>query len=139
MPTRSKFTADRRHAILELLRAGASRRTAASVAGVDHSTLLRWIERGKSGAPGGRFREFFEAVEQAEADPRLRALETVYKELPDNPGLAWKFLERREPGYAPSMPQAPSPPVGPILIQLTLPESPPALLGGEADDEDPDG
>ena len=31
----------------------------------------------------------------------VRALGIVYKELPDNPMLAWKFLERREPGFQP--------------------------------------
>ena len=31
----------------------------------------------------------------------MRALGIVYRELPNDPMLAWKFLERREPGFAP--------------------------------------
>jgi hypothetical protein len=70
MPTRSKFTADRRHLILELLRAGASRREAARMAGLDHSTLIKWIRRGRKAAPGGRWREFYLDVISAET-PRF--------------------------------------------------------------------
>lgn len=132
VPTPSKFTAARRHAVLEVLKAGGSRRTAASVAAIEHSTLLRWIERGRRGAPGGRWREFFEAVQEAEADPQLRALKLAYRETLDDPAAAWRFLERVEPGYAPT--QAPSPPAASTVIQLTWP--PPALPGGDNEDED---
>ena len=120
MPTPSKFTAESRQKVLEALRVGASQRTAAAVAGVDVATLRRWVERGKAAAQGTRWAQFAADYEEAEAHPRVRALGIIYSELPDNPGLAWKFIERREPGYAPPMPVAPAGPVGPVVIQLSL-------------------
>lgn len=123
MPTPSKFNAQTRQRILEILAAGGSRRTAAATAGVDHATLSRWLARGRDAAPGSRWREFVQAVEQAEAHPRVRALTAVYDALPDNPGLAWKFIERREPGYGPSTAVTPEAPSGPVVIQLHLPST----------------
>ena len=71
MPTPSKFTEARRRLILAALGCGASRRTASRLAGVDHQTLGRWIERGRDGSPGGRWRDFHDAVLAAEsAQPR---------------------------------------------------------------------
>lgn len=138
MSGRSKFTADRRKAILELLSVGASRRTAAAVAGVDHATLSRWLSRGQDAPEGSRWREFYVAVVQAEAHPRIRALETVHRELLDNASLAWRYLERREEGYAPQ-PFVPPVPQGPVVIQLTLPEGHrpalPDVVEGEVEDE----
>jgi hypothetical protein len=101
MPTPSAFNEERRDKILQTLRMGASRRTAATVAGVDHRTLGRWIDRGKDASEGTRFRVFHDQVQEAEATARVRALSIVYNEMPDNPMLAWRFLERKEPGFAP--------------------------------------
>lgn len=114
MPTPSKFTAANRHLVLELLRAGASRREAAKMAGLDHSTLVKWIQRGRKAEPGGRWREFYLDVVKAEADPAVRLL----RPSPDgpfggDPRLAWRYLERSEEF-------APDPPSLPALIKLTL-------------------
>ena len=71
----AKFTVQRRELILELLRAGASRRAAARVAGVDHSTLIKWIRRGEQAShPESQYRRFLGEVLEAEANPRIRAL-----------------------------------------------------------------
>jgi hypothetical protein len=128
VPARSKFTAPVKAKILELLAAGASRRAASAFAGVDHATLLRWLRRGENASEGSRFREFYEQVAEAEAHPKLRALQIVYNAIPDDPGLAWKFIERREPGYG-SAPIDPPRKVsdhktaenGPTVITLTPP------------------
>lgn len=101
MPARSTFTEEKRETILQVLRIGGSGRTAAAAAGVPHTTYLRWLAKGRAASPGTRFHEFAEQVEEAEAAPRVRALGVVYRELPDNPLLAWKFLQAREPGFAP--------------------------------------
>jgi hypothetical protein len=120
MPTPTKFTAETRQKILQALQVGASRTTSAHIAGVDEAQVRRWIAKGKDAAPGTRFREFYEAVIAAEASPRMRALGIIYKEMPDRPDLAWKYIERREPGYAPPMPSMPPPSQGPVIIQLAL-------------------
>ncbi len=101
MPFPSSFTEDRRDKILQALRVGASQRTAAAIAGISEGTLRDWLKKGKAAAKGTQFREFYDAAQEAEASPRLRALGIVYKEMPANPALAWKFLERKEPGFEP--------------------------------------
>lgn len=128
MPTPTKFTADRKKKIIEALTVGASRSTAAAIAGLgDESVLRRWITKGKEAAPGTSFAEFYEAVLEAEAHPRMRALGVIYNELPDRPDLAWKFIERREPGYAPPMPNI-VPSQGPVVIELALSGGAPLAL-----------
>jgi len=135
MPARSKFTAERRDRILEVLRVGASLRVAAAVAGVDHSTLLRWLERGKDAPEGSAYGQFYEAVRAAEAAPKVRALAIVHDQMVDNPTLAWKFIERRVDGFAP--PTSPPParwPTQPTVINLTLGDGKPVpSWGGPAD------
>jgi transposase-like protein len=136
----SKFTADRRQAIVALLGAGASRRKAAAAVDIDHATLLRWLRRGEKAAPGGRWREFYEAVIDAEAHPSLRPLERIYsRELEDgDPLAALRLLERSEPEVWGRKRPSPRPnPPGPVVIQLEWP--PPALPGdedGEWDEDD---
>lgn len=141
MPTPSKFTQARRTRILELLSAGASRRTAAAAVGIDHQTLSRWLARGKSASEGSRWARFLLNVEAAEAHPRLRVLQAIHDAIPDNPLLAWKFVERREPGYASSTAVDPgelSDPTGPLVIQLTFGRPPLDRLELQGDDEDGD-
>lgn len=133
MPTPTKFTAETRERILQALQVGASRRTAAQIAGIDEAQLRRWVTRGKDGAQGTRYHDFYLAVLEAEASPRLRALGVIYKELPDNPVLAWKFIERREPGYAPPMPNLGPPQAGPVVVQLAFSDRPPLALAPAED------
>ena len=76
MPMPTKFTAKRRELVLVALSAGASRRTAAEVAGLDHSTLIKWLASGRAPA-GTRFRRFYDEVVAAERGshrPRLLPL-----------------------------------------------------------------
>lgn len=151
MPTPSKFTAERRQRIIQALSIGASRNTAAGIAGVDESAIRRWIAKGKEAEPGSRFREFYEEVIQAEASPRMRALGIIYKEMPDNPVLAWKYIERREPGFAPPVAGIGAPSQQPVVIQLNFHDgssTQPALTEGDVvegevvdehyDDEEPE-
>ena len=75
MPTPSKFTEARRRLILAALACGASRRTAAALAGIDHETLARWLRRGERSSPGSRWAEFHRRAIEAEAGmPRLGLL-----------------------------------------------------------------
>jgi hypothetical protein len=134
MPTRSKFVAPVRAQILQLLAAGASRRTAAMAAGVDHRTLGRWIERGETAHPEGRWHQFYLDVLEAEAAPRLRALKIVHDALPDDPGLAWKFTERQVDGFGPPGRQPPAPAIPPMTIDVVFVDARPPDLGESEDD-----
>jgi hypothetical protein len=120
MPMPSKFTAENRKTVLEALEVGASRTTAAHLARLDEGTVRKWIQRGKESEDGSRYREFYEQVLAAEASPRVRALGVIYREMPDKPDLAWKFIERREPGFAPPQPNVAPAVAGPVVIQLAL-------------------
>lgn len=130
MPTPTKFTDPVRRKILGALQLGASRPTAAAIGGVSDETLRRWLERGKrmdeDSASG--FRKFYDAVHEAEAYPKVRALQVVNKAWEDKPDLAWKFIERREHGFAPPVPQAAAPAMGPVVIQLSLADGRPLEL-----------
>lgn len=116
----TKFTAERRAKIIEALQVGASQRTAAAIAGIDPATLTRWIQRGESAAPTSSWARFVEKVREAEAHPKMRALGIIYNAMADRPDLAWKFIERREHGFAPPTPQAIAPPSAATVIQLRL-------------------
>lgn len=107
MPTPSKFNEETHQRILDALRLGCSRRTAAALAQVDHKTLSRWLARGAEAGPGTRWHQFALEVGEAEAAPKARALGIIYREMPDRPDLAWKFIERREPGFERPVPGAP--------------------------------
>lgn len=132
MPTPSKFTAEVQAKVLEAAQVGASQRTQAAYAGISHGTLQRWLEQGKTATEGSRFAEFAKAHAEAEAHPRMRALGVVYRDLPDNAALAWKFIERREPGYAPPLPNMTATQTGPVIIQLALADGrTPVLPGAE--------
>jgi hypothetical protein len=94
MPMPTKFTAKRRELVIVALSAGASRRTAAEVAGVDHSTLVKWIGTGSRGAPGGMWRRLHDAVVAAEEGshrPRLLPLRETPPAVLRN---AWQIVER---------------------------------------------
>lgn len=128
MPTPSKFTVETRQKIIQALSVGASRNTAAHIAKVDEAQIRRWIAKGKESEAGTRYREFYEQVLEAEASPRMRALGIIYRELPDRPDLAWKYVERREPGYAPPMPAMMPQPAGPVIVQLAFSNRSPLQL-----------
>src|SRR6185436_1898218 len=120
MPTPSKFTADRKEEILRCARLGGSNSTCAAAGGIGEATLRDWLERGANSEEGSAYRDFYEAFQAAKAVPNVRALEIVQKAMADKPDLAWKFLERREGGFAPPAPQAPAASAGPVLIQLAF-------------------
>jgi IS30 family transposase len=89
MPTPTRFTADRRARILEILSAGASLREAARSAGVSHSTLIRWLQRGAKAHPGGTLNGFYRAVEAVRgSDPHLVAIADQADEWDRFPGRA---------------------------------------------------
>jgi transposase len=69
MPTPSKFTEEVRRAVIDALAVGASRRTAATIAGVSPSQVTRWLARGEHAREGTRWHEFY--LQATEARPHL--------------------------------------------------------------------
>jgi hypothetical protein len=116
----SKFTAEAKQRILEAKRVGASDKTASRVAGIDPATLRDWLKRGKDGAKDSSYAKFLDAFEEAAAHPRERALGIIYNALPDRPDLAWKYVERREDGYAAPIAQPAAVASGPVNIMLSF-------------------
>lgn len=106
MPTPSKFRHETRERVLQVLRAGGSRREAARSAGINHSQLTRWVQRGAKGAPGGRWATFRRQVLEAEGTPpALIALQDRFDRM--DAADAWKFLLESEPGFG--LPDPPEP------------------------------
>lgn len=143
MPTPSKFTEATRTAVVGALKVGASRRTASATARIGEATLRRWMEQGKEAAEGSRWRRFHDDVLEAEAHPKLRALASVYDEMPGNPALSFKWLQARESGFEPPMPMVQ--PAVPQMIQVHLsfhddgalsPSAVQAFIEGEAIEQD---
>lgn len=133
----SKFTDSRKQQILAVLKVGGSRDTAAQVAGLTGETLRVWLKRGAdTDDEESGYRQFYEDVLAAEAEPRFRALGIVHRALPDNPMLAWKVIERKEPGYAPPTPGSHQvAPAVQINLSLTGSQAPlPAWIEGEVVD-----
>lgn len=115
MPTPSKFTQNRKERILQVLRAGGSRRQAALAGEIDQTTLGRWLERGRSSAPDGRWARFRREVLEAEGQPAsLQVLRDRFEVQMGDAGSAWQFLQeldRRERAPAPS---------GPVSVTVTF-------------------
>ena len=63
----TKLNSERAQAIVERLRAGCTRKTAAECGGVPYRTFLNWFQRGER-ATAGEFRDFYQQVEHAEAE-----------------------------------------------------------------------
>lgn len=96
----AKFTRARRELILELVSAGVSRRKAAIAAEISPSTLTKWLRRGEhSRYAESSYKRFYQAVLEAEVHPTIRALKTEQERMLEDPDLAWRFIERREPEY----------------------------------------
>lgn len=103
-------------AIVEALRIGVPRETAARAAGVSSATFFRWLATGaeiagleEAAAEQGieapdltpeqlRLREFREDVEKADAQAVVFAVDMVNKAMPNTWQAAMTFLERRFPG-----------------------------------------
>lgn len=97
-----KLTPQRQELIVTLLRQGQFVCVACQKAKIDDSTFFAWMAKGERAA-GGIYREFHDAVKEAEADFQILAvgdIKTAAKGTPDKPAqwqaLAW-LLERRHP------------------------------------------
>ncbi|RME07092.1 MAG: hypothetical protein D6803_04830 [Anaerolineae bacterium] len=92
MARRTKLTPERTKRICDQVRKGVPYETAARLAGIDPSTFYRWKARGER-AKRGLYREFWEALQQADAEAEAALIEETKKE---RGGPRW-ILERRWP------------------------------------------
>jgi hypothetical protein len=129
MPARSKFTPAAKKRILDAKRIGASNATAAAWAGIDTDTLRRWLLDGRAAGEGSAKRVFHDEFRQAEVEPNLKALAVIQTEVEENknPTVAMKFLERKEPGFAPPVPAGVAASQSPVVINLTFADGGAAL------------
>ena len=98
----SKLTPDVQEKIVQALRLGNHRKHAAAFAGIDETTLRRWMTRG-SNPTDEPYASFRAEVEETEAKAKVAAMGCVYKAVigGDWKAAAW-YLERKAPEhYAP--------------------------------------
>lgn len=91
-----KLTPERIEMLCNALSVGVPRETACKAAGIGKSTFYRWMERGEAGRRG-RFRELWEAVQAAETQAEMTAMETWRNGMLTDWRAAKEFLERRFP------------------------------------------
>ena len=89
-----KLTKDRAANIIDLVRKGNFKVTAARASGVWPQTLDGWIKRGKEDGKG-KFYEFYVALEQAEASAEIDAVADWKKHHSNSPEAIKEFLRRR--------------------------------------------
>ena len=92
----SKLTPDVQGRVLAAISAGNTRATAAAYARVGLSTLMAWLARGEK-ATRGQYREFLDAVKNAEADAVVTSVALVRKAASEHWQAAAWWLERRYP------------------------------------------
>jgi hypothetical protein len=70
---RHLLTATLQASICAYIRAGGFPHVAAEAAGLPREVFERWLRKGQEGKGGPKYRHFFEAVQQAQAQARLGA------------------------------------------------------------------
>ena len=107
-----KLTPARQQALVERIKAGAPYETATKSIGIGYTTFRRWMLRGEA-AESGRFRDFYEAITQAEHECEVRMIAQWQGQMPKDWRAIRDFLERRFPdrwgkrvshGFDPSQP-----------------------------------
>lgn len=78
----NKFTSQRKSAILKSISLGASHQIAAESAGIDRSTLSRWLAAARKDK-SGKFHQFGQLFRRAEAQSANKALQVVDTKLTD--------------------------------------------------------
>ena len=89
-----KLTPERAAKIIELVRKGNFKATAARAAGVWPTTLDDWVNRGKV-EKKGKFHEFYLALEEADAQAEIDAVARWEKHQDKSPEAIKEFLRRR--------------------------------------------
>jgi hypothetical protein len=93
---KDKLTAQVQDRICNAIRAGNYYEAACKYAGISRQTFWNWLERGGK-ARSGKFKDFYEAVKQAEAEAEVRIVAQWQKSIPESWQAARDFLARRFP------------------------------------------
>lgn len=98
---RSKLTPERKQKLVDALKGGNYRQTAALYAGIGVSTFYRWLEIGEADLERDKQspeRELLEAVKEAEAQAEIAAIALISRAAADGSwqAAAWR-LERKYP------------------------------------------
>lgn len=94
----SKLTAEVQDKIVRAISTGNWLETACAYAGVDSSTVRRWIAKGEAEDAEEPFRTFCTTIKQAKAEAEIRAVALIQKAAQDGTwqASAW-YLERSFP------------------------------------------
>ena len=94
----TKLTPDAQQRIAQAIQLGATYEQAANYGGVSYNAFNEWMKRGTD-ANSGKFRQFYEAIKDAEGKSVVGWLAKIEKAANDGnwQAAAWK-LERRYPG-----------------------------------------
>ncbi len=92
----TKLTPEIHTKIVNLLATGSTRGVAAGYAGIDPSTLYRWIERGAEEREG-LYVDFRRDVLQAQSRPRVAAHACILKAIQNGDVRAAKYVLDRKP------------------------------------------
>ena len=92
----TKLTPETQKRIIDALKIGATRLDAALSAGVSYDSFNGWYNAGKQ-AKSGRYFQFFQAVDQAEGEARLRYTSVIARAANDGDWrAALEYLKRRD-------------------------------------------
>jgi hypothetical protein len=127
------FTEERRERILQALRVGNFRTTAARYAGVSDSVFYEWIGQGREDRASGirsDYADFVDAVERAEATAEATLVANVMAAAPKAPQAALQMLSMRfrDRWGAVQKVEVSGPGGGPVAISPVLGQIPDAVL-----------
>lgn len=91
----TKFDETAAKLILGALSNGAWRRTAATIAGVDYTTLKRWLRKGLKEPADTPLGDFARKVPKAEAGCEIKLTQQIFQNAMKDPDLALRFLAVR--------------------------------------------
>lgn len=97
---RCALTPEKHEEIVRMITEGQYACTACAAVGINPATYYRWLEKGKADIEADTksiYRDFCEAIDEAEAHAELRAVDTVRRHSIMDPGTAMQFLGRRFP------------------------------------------
>lgn len=92
----SKLTPEVVKRLTEAIRDGNYYEAACGYAGITYTTFRNWMIKGEN-AKSGKYREFFEAIMQAECEAEVRMVAQWQQHMPEDYRAIRDFLERRFP------------------------------------------
>ena len=93
-----KLTEERAAKIIDLVRKGNFKTTAARASGIWPTTLDDWLKRGKEETEG-KFHDFYLALEEADAQAEIDGVATWTKHHNKSPEAIKEYLRRRFPHW----------------------------------------